>query len=351
MPSQYKRADGLREYLTGASSDGGVQTDPDASLGNCRSSTEAQSMDVVITNPIGNITIDFASGGNEVGDGTLDVVGDNTLRWKCAGGEYGSNVNILNGETKVVETSGSPGAYLRVTRTSAVALSGSATITLSRRANNLFGMDDVTSEEAEAGDVNYRSTIMKNVSSGVVTLLKRWIGELGTAQVSDDTQLGASGAGTIVISGSAASFEDWPEEGFCHIKNGETTREIVYYSERTTTELTVPATGRGLLGTTPSAGAATDTLHAVPGIAIAIDSKGVYDPEGSGGPEIQTLANEDTPPTGVAWNTGITAATGLDIGEIPSGYQVGIQWKREMPEDTVATEDAEVLVERSFDIS
>ncbi len=342
MPAEKTRADSLWEYLTGASSDGGAQSDPDAALGNYRSSSEAQSMSVSIASPISNITIEFASGGNEIGDGTLNVVDADTLQWKCYGESYGASVAIANGETKIVETSGLPGGFLRVTRTSATALTGTATVTLSSRLNNVYALDDVSSDEATAGDTEYRATIIVNESVASIAAFKRWIGTFGTAQVSNTTQLGASGAGTIVTTGS---FSDWPEQGWCHIKNGAATREIVYYSERTSTVLTVPATGRGLLGTTAAAGSATDDIHAVPGFAIAKDTDGIT----SGGAAIQTIGDEDTPPTSVSWSTGITAATGLDIGAMLSGEQIGIWIKREIPVSAIATTEASSLILDSFD--
>jgi len=342
MPPEKTRGDSLREYLTGASSDGGVQTDPDASFGNYRSSTEAVSMAIVIADAIPGITVDYASGGNELGAGTLDAADAGTLRWKCYGGDYGPYVPITNGETKIVETDGSPGAFLRVTRTSADPLSGTATITLTKSINNVFAFDDVESAEAVAGDIEYRATIVKNENTHNVADFKRWIGELATSQVSDDGQLGASGAGTIVTTGT---FVDWPDQGFCHIKNGAATREIVYYSERTLTTLTVPATGRELLGTTAGAGSATDTIHCVPGIAIAIDTDGVT----SGGAAIQTIVNESTAPTSVSWNTGITEATGLSIGDVDAAEAVGIWYKRQIPADAVSTADAAIWIQDSFD--
>lgn len=342
MPDEKTRADSLREYLTGATSDGGTQTDPDAALGNFRSSSEAESLGISVTSPIAGITIEHAAGGNELGDGTLNAVDSTTLQWKCSGEDYGPSVPIANGETKIIETLDMPGAFLRVTRTSAASLTGTSTVTLTQNVNNVFAMDDVSSTEAESGATNYRATIVVNESTAAISSYKRWIGTLGTSQISDSAQLGASGAGTITTTGS---LSDWPASGWCHIKNGSSTREIVYYSERTDTTLTVPATGRARLGTSAAAGSSTDTIHAVPGLAVGIDTDGVT----SGGAAIQTIANESTAPTSVTFSTGITADTGLDIGAMSSGEQVGIWFKREIPEDAVATTQASVLINDSFD--
>lgn len=341
MPEIQTRADSLREYLTGANSDGGTQTNPNLSLGDYRSSTEAVSMLINIINPVFGLQVTFAAGGNTPGVGTLTAVDANTIQWKCAGGEYGPQVTITNGQSKIVETSGLPGAYIRVTRVTTADMYGTASIALSPRMNNVFAMDDVSSAEATAGDTNYRATIIKNESVATVLSFKRWIGELGTSQVSGVTQLGASGAGTIKTAGN---FNDWPDQGWCHIKNGEVTREIVYYSERNTDTLTIPATGRARLGTTAAAGAATDTLHAVPGIAVGLEPGGV-DSTGA----IQAITNESTAPVGIAWKTGITAATGLSVSSVDPGDLIGVWFKREIPEEAVANTLAKVLIEDSFE--
>jgi len=320
------RADSIRAYLTGAASDGGAQTDPNAALGNFRSSTIATTYGISITGAIANLTVDYASGYNAVGAGSLDCTGVSTIRWKDAGGTYGTAVTILNGETQIVEAAGSAGAFILVTRASATDLVVStATVTLALQANNLWGFDDVTGAEAAAGDAEYRGTIIKNVSANTVTLLKMWIKTLGTQRTTAGGQLGASGAGTITI--SSGTFADWPTTGWAHIKtNAPATREIVYYSSRTDTVLTVPANGRARLGTSAAAGAATDTVDAVPGVAIGIDTAGV-----TAAAAIQTIANEGTAPTSVTFNTNCTAALGLAIGTMTTLQQVGVWIWRDVP--------------------
>ena len=80
MPEIQTRADSLREYLTGANSDGGTQTNPNLSLGDYRSSTEAVSMLINIVNPVFGLQVTFAAGGNTVGVGTLTAVDANTIQ-------------------------------------------------------------------------------------------------------------------------------------------------------------------------------------------------------------------------------------------------------------------------------
>lgn len=345
MPDVMTRGDSLREYLTGAASAGGAQTDPNASLGNHRSSTEAPSLGISIASAIANITVDFASGGNELGAGSLECTGANTLKWKDFGGSFGDVVTIANGESKILEASGRPGAFIRITRTSATALiAGTATVTLTQLINNLFGFDDVSSAEATSGDAEYRASMVQNVSAGSVLNFKRWLKKLGTSRVSAAGQLSGSGSGTISI--SSGNFDDWPASGWCRVETSAgSLREIVYYASRTSSALTVPAAGRGRLGTSATAGASTDLIHAVPGCRIAKDTEGVV----ASTEAIQTIANEGTAPASVSWATGIIAAEGLDIGTMTTTQQIGIWIHRDTPAGAVSTTLASHVFENSFD--
>lgn len=345
MPEVATRADSLRMYLTGAGSAGGTQNDPDASLGNHRASKEATSLGIAIASAIANITVDFAGASNALGAGSLECIDANTLKWKDFGGTFGANVSIANGETKLLEADGRPEAFIRITRTSATALvAGTSTITLTEEVNNLFGMDNVSSAEALAGDSEYRGGMLRNDSAGSVNSVKLWIGTIGTSRVSGTGQLGASGSGTITI--ASGNFNDWPQSGWCRIEqSGGTLREIVYYTSRTATTLTVPSAGRARLGTSAGAGAGTDNIHSVPGMRIAKAVGGVT----AGSTAIATIANESTAPAAVTWNTGITAATGLSVGTMTTGQQIGIWFHREIP---VATQSIVVDSHRynlSFD--
>jgi len=143
-----------------------------------------------------------------------------------------------------------------------------------------------------------------------------WLNTLGTQRTSDTGQLGASGAGTVETTGSLA---DWPDNGFCRItQSGGTLREIVYYSARTDTVLTVPAAGREQLGTSASAGAASDTIDAVPGLKIAKE-----EPSEEAFTEL-TDENDTASVSGFTWKTGITESTGLDVGDLTAGNMTGL---------------------------
>lgn len=332
MPDEKTRADSIRLYYTGAGSNGGAQTDPNASLGNYRSSTLCTYHDVNITNPIANVTIDHVSGGNPEGSGTVTAASTGTLTWTPPGGTVGPAVAIADGETKILEGGGAPGQFVRVTRTSAVDLTGAATLALTYKFNDVVGFDDVSAAEAGSGDIEYRALMVKNEAAGTVKNVKVHINLLGTAQVSGSAQLGASSSGTITL--SVGTFNDWPQSGFCRIEtNSGTLREIVYYSSRTSTTLTVPAAGRGLLGTSAAAGTSTDVVKPVPGIRIALEA-----PVSNA---IQTVANENTAPAAVTWGTPVAKVSGLSIGDMATTALYGIWIERVVP--VGATSEAEVL--------
>jgi hypothetical protein len=340
MPDEKTRADSLRLYLTGAASDGGAQADPNASLGNYRSSTLEAFFSHVVTNPISNITIDFISGAHTEGDGTIEAITPDSLAWTPPGGTQGTAVAIANGETKILEGNGAPAQYVRVTRTSVAALSGTETVTLSLKFNNVIGFDNVSIASAAAGDAEYRALMLKNESVSQVDSVKVYLKEIGTSQVSGAGQLGASGAGTISL--SVGSFADWPVSGFCRIEaSGGTLKEIVYYSSRTNGVLTVPAAGRALLGTSAQAGTATDIIRSVPGLRIAKEAPATN--------QITSVANESTQPGGLAWNTAVNSTDGLDIGNLAAGAMYGIWIERNVIVGAIAEASVLQSLYMSFD--
>ncbi len=344
MPDEKTRGDALRLYLTGADSDGGAQTDPDQSLGKYRSSTEVEQLGATVTNPIDNVTIDYISGANGVGSGTLQGGGD-TVFWYAPDESNGQYATIANGETKIAESE-TPGKYVRLKRTSADPMLGTATVALANVMNNVPGSGDISSAEASAGVTKYRCIAFKNDhAANDVTLLKVWLNTLGTQRVSASAQLEASGAGTIAI--AAGSFDDWPTTGYCRIQEADgTEREIVYYASRSSIVLTVAATGRELLGTTAAAGEADDTVDAVPGIRIAKDAP---DAQPDGVFEDETASDEVDPGVG-NWASGIIAADGISIGTLAAGEIYGLWIERETPADYVASAAIENAINFSFDV-
>lgn len=311
---QYTEADALLMYLTGASSDGGSQDDPDASLGNYRSSSLGGQPGFLVDNPIPGLKIERIGMGNGFGIGTLEAFDNNKIRWTAPDDTVGAYDTIANGQTRMlISGSGQTTQYIVVSCHTDQGLSGSASITIVPTYNNVIGMSNIPSGSSSD---KVRCVALKNVGSRKIKSIKIWLATLATQQISDDGQLGGSGAGSIETTGS---FSDWPDTGFCRItQSNGTLREIVYYQSKTDTVLSIPANGRGLLGTSASAGAATDKLDCVPGLKIATELP-VSDQFTEASDEYDTAAV-----SGLGWSTGITKETGLYVSSLDDGDMIGL---------------------------
>jgi len=338
---QYRHADALGFFLTGAESDGGAQADPDLSLGGYRSSMLIEQRGFFLEGSITGVKIDRIAGANGEGAGLLETIDGGSLRWTAPGGSAGPITAIANGETKLLESGGEHSKFIIASRHTADDLKDDAVVMIVPVYNSAVGSSNVSHSEREAGEVKLRCIAVKAHGSNDIINLKVWVGTLGTQRVSDADQLGASGAGTIETTGSLA---DWPETGFCRItESGGTLREIVYYSVRTDTVLTIPAAGREQLGTTAAAGAAGDTIDAVPGLKIATetpvaDAFSVADDE-----------NDTSEVSGFTWNTGITEAAGLDIGDLAAGEMAGLWLWLVVAADATVSPSMDNLIKWSFD--
>lgn len=322
MATAYTKADALGLYFSGASLAGGAQSRDALCLGGYRSSTEVKRRGFIVRGGGLNVLrIDWISGSNASGDGLLKGNGSSGVAWQSSAQASITPITIANGETKLVE-SASTVQCIRVTRMSSNSLRGLLQVAVVPVFNDLLGFDNISSADATAGKANYRAGFIRNHSGSTVTGIKVWIKTLGTQRVSGTAQLGASGSGTIETA-TANGFADWPTSGWCHIKNAGTTREIVYYTSRTSTSLTVPSAGRARLGTSAGAGAATDTIDAVPGIRVGLEA-----PSSNA---IQTIASETTAPTGITWNAQTTSAAGLSIASLAASADYGLWIHRDTP--------------------
>lgn len=338
MATAKTAVDALGFYLSGAYSDGATQELPDSCLGGYRSNVEVRRLDFLVRINMPLLRVDWVSGSNALGDGDLLAQGANSVAWQPANGTLGTSVTIANGESKLI-VGGTKEDAIRVTRLSTRAMHGLMRLALLPVFNDLIGMDNVTSAEALAGLNTYRAGFLYNHGASDITGIKIWIKTLGTQRVTGTAQLSGSGSGTITTA-TANGFADWPTSGWAHIKNAGTTREIVYYTSRTATSLTVPAAGRARLGTSAGAGAGTDTIDAVPGIRIGFEA-----PSSSA---IQTIANDATAPTGITWNAQTTSAAGLSLATLTAGSGYGLWIHRELPAGMVAGAHIENAINIEF---
>lgn len=340
LGEQYTDADALGLFLTGAAIDGGDQSDPDLSYGNYRSSYRLEQIGFFISHSIPGIIIERIGGANGTGLGSMEAVNGDSLRWTAPGDTPGAAILIANGQTRMLQSGSVPAKFIIVSCHITGELAGTATVSLVPVYNDVIGSSNVPSGESL---VKLRCFAMKNMNPGrTLKHLKVWIGTLAEQQISDADQLVGSGAGTIETTGS---YADWPDTGFCRITTaGGSLREIVYYSGRTDSVLTVPAAGRGLLGTNAAAGAADDKIDAVPGIKIAKEAptEGHF-----------TVADDehDTEAvSGLTWTTGIDKDNGLVISGLIPGEMTGIWLWMAVVEGRIASPRMENMLKWQFGI-
>jgi hypothetical protein len=118
--------------------------------------------------------------------------------------------------------------------------------------------------------------MLHNKSSSAISDLELWLPPLGTPQRIDDAYpangLPATGAGTITI----PEVTDWLHDvRFLRITDSSGTEKEIVGGYLVGNTFHVGADGRGLLGTTPAAGASGDEVAPHPGIEIAFDETGV----------------------------------------------------------------------------
>lgn len=335
--SQWWGPDTIRFHLSGAASDGAAQASQAASLGNYRSSTEALCNGVYYGRAIVGVTVNRAS--REDGGGGQAVIQANLvngLSYTGPDGTQGTPITVANNETKILQDGSDPSSYVRVTRSNASTLVGQAALNYHDQFNDVFAMSDAANALSVAGGSRYRGIILRSLND--VTSLKVWIDTLGPSAVSSVTQLGGAGSGTVA--GAADCFIGWPQKGWAF---DTTSAERFYYSSRTNAVLTVPAAGRGLLGTSAAAGGAANILWPIPGIRIALE-----EPSPAKNAAIQTIANETTAPTGVSWNTGITSGTGLAYATLHENDNAGLWIHRHIPAGTGGFSRHEVAINYSF---
>lgn len=291
MATAYTKSDALGWY----------GSDP-AGLGGIRSDVELCPLEPYITDPIGPIIVRNATTGNNTGDGQIRAASTTTLAYTAPGDTEGTPVTVAANTSALLE-SGTPGMAVRVYRDSvynSADLGGTMGVSLYRKYNTVIAGPNVD----EAGSSYYGCVYFKNHGTANITSISIRPGVLGTQRTSSGGQLSGSGGGTITASGSLST---WPTSGWARIvESGVGLREIIYYSSRTDTVLTVPAAGRALCGTSASAGAASDTITPIAPLSLWGETP-------SGG-EVQTIANHTTAPTSPTWGVNVTVAT-LEPGE------------------------------------
>jgi hypothetical protein len=336
--------DAIRWYLTGASSDGGAQTNPNLSLGKNRAATQTGGLGITVSGGPANITVSFASGANGEGAGSVSSETTGSLAWTPPGGSKGNAVTIANGETKQLVGGGShPEQFIIVSRTSATNLTGTATVTLADEYNAAVAGDNATTAEQAAGDAEYRCLAAKNESASTVAALKCWLKVQGTARAVDAAGYAASGA--VSVACKTGNYDDWPAAGF--VENDDTS-EVLYYASRTSSVLTVPAAGRNVCGDGAAAGDVDDVLTPIGMMMIGKEAPAT---EPSGAFTDKTSAGEGSAPGGVTFAHPHSAADAqvINIGDLTAGYIYGLWVKKIIVAGATADADILAAVETTFE--
>lgn len=337
------QGDALRIHYTGAATDGDIQSNQSASLGDFRAKTQTEAIGFLQSSRIQNITVLGASGNNGIGFGSLVAVDENRLAYTAPdSNKQGAPVTIDNLQIRPVADGADVNKFVRVQRNSANDMTGFSNLSFVKAFNNIFGMDNSQNAQTVSGGDRYRAVMIENGSVNTATNVSIWVKQLlPTVQIAT-AGLSASGAGTIVALPN--TFCDYPTSGWCRVEDlFGVFREIVYFSSRTDAVLTVSSDGRSRLGSSATAGASDDRLILVPPIRIADEASS---PVQNG--SIQTIADELTAPAGVSWTTEIDSSTGILVGTIDIGEQFGLWIHRELPTNSIAIAQHEVAIGISF---
>jgi len=204
--------DGLGLYLTGAASDGGTQTNPDASLGNFRSSTEVAALGAIVGNGLPSLIINQVADKNTSGGtGTIRSNGS-AIYYTPPGGSEGPAVIIIDGETKIAPGA-NPDKFIRVTRSGSTLKVDSASLSITDIFNNAVGMSNITNAQRVAGVTTYRALMLRSHGPRKIKDIKIWLGAMTGTQSTISIGLEAVGGGnniqTIVDENTAPTGIVW----------------------------------------------------------------------------------------------------------------------------------------------
>lgn len=327
MATAYTKGDALGIFPT--MTDAGVLW-----LGGNRAGDALHSLVPIVDTPIPPLTYAAVSGMMGAGECIVSVKTANALSVIAPGDTAeGTEVAIGHNESVLIEANGDPDKWLRVYRDSDYSgedfeAGGVDRLSLVYGYGGI-GMVDV--DTTGAVQDHYASFLLHNQEEASldITAIKAWVSTLAVSRTTAAAWLGGAGAG-IIQTATADGFATWRESGWARVEsNAGALKEIVYYSSRTSTVLTVPAAGRGRLGTAATAGAFDDVITEVPGIRIGIETTTAS--TGS----IQQIANATTAPAAITWNSSITSAAGLSHATLQARQNVGIWVHREIPNTAI----------------
>lgn len=346
--SAFTLADSLSAYRAGLQS----ATYPD-DLGGVRSALEVELLSIIPgnTNTLPQLILRKAFGKNGEGTAYLRATSSTAIKYVSPAATEGTGTSLANNAQEIISTTIDAAKAIRLARDRADVFKlytkgQGLSLDYKKIYNNVIGQANISNAERVSGDSTYSSFFLRNHSALTASSVFLYLSTLGTDSNSSVAQLPGAGAGTIQIYYTGTSpLLSWPDTGYCLIKTvGGSIREIVYYSAKTINTLTVPAAGRGLLGTAAAGGAADDTIHSIPGVRIGVET-----PASDG--SIQRIASNKTAPTGITWYSGTTSATGVSVGSLTAGAQVGVWIHRQIPAGAVYQSKVENRLTLDYTVS
>lgn len=318
MPDIATAADALQWFYTGAASDGAAISDIHGSIGGYRSSERLDALAIEVSGGPSGLRYSHPSGENGVGDGVLDCPTANTVRWQPPGGSFGDAVTIANGETKQV-CGADVNQYLLVERVNAEPLGQAAVLSLLDRLN--VHRENAATAEQAAGSARCRAFAVRNAhASETLTDIRVWLATLAGPNACGAAGYAASGAVSVPAAGGE-TFDGWSQSG---LVANVTSGEVLYYSSRTVSALTVPAAGRDVYSEVAggAAGTASDVLREIPPIRLGVEAPSAQ-PGGT-----FTLLSADTDAAPVSLSRPLTEADAVVIANLAPGniYAVWAQW-------------------------
>lgn len=349
MADAYTAVDALGIYLTGKA---GVAEDiytPADSLGGMKINRESRSLEALMTWPIPPLVLEWVSPACGEGDAFIRGASAESVAFVAPGATEGAAVTLAKGG-RVLAVDDDTDHAVRIYRDDAYSddnLGGRMTLSLRKVFENAISHGNVSSAQRDVGVDTYRALMLRAHGDVKVENIKVWVAPLhATGVVSDVDQLPLTGVFPPfkIETSISGAFDDWPAAGWVRINTSAgALREIVYYNVRTGTSLFTRVTDWGLLGSTHSAGAADDVVYSVPGIRLALEAV-------DGDNLIQEIADEETAPAAVSWDSDITSATGLDFGDLLPGEQAGLWIHREIISGINASVQVESRIGIQFDV-
>jgi hypothetical protein len=306
--------DVLRVHGSNAPSPGAGQVAIASDLGGNWASTERASFRTL--GAVARLTVARIGGSFDPGLASVESDGAGSYRYTAPGQtSAGAWTAVPSGGGAYWLPSGSAGAGLRVTRTGAAAPAGPVAIKILETHGGAFGARDATSAQRAAGLYLRRAWFLRNAGAGALAV-KVYLNPLGTARALAANYANA-GAVTATLAGDGP--RDWPECGFAENEN---TGEVLFYSARSATALTVPAYGRDAFSDgAPAAGTIGDNLVPISGAILALETPVAG--------AITLIPSETSVPFGLSWAHPWSAADPAVLtATLASGGLVGLWMTR-----------------------